>query len=102
VIEPLTAERLEERGRALGAWLAAGLSIERLIRLDRAVRRGTRSDWPGRESGPEVRQGIPDLDLPDRPPPDPDPPPPGWQRVTVCARCGAEPAGCGCRDDLDG
>jgi hypothetical protein len=56
--------RLHERGTALGAWIDAGGSVDRLADLDRAVRRGRVTDWPGREPGPEVRNGIPDLDLP--------------------------------------
>jgi hypothetical protein len=59
----LDSERLHERGRALGAWLDAGGSVDRLAALDRAVRRGWVTDWPGREPGEEVRNGIPDLDL---------------------------------------
>jgi hypothetical protein len=58
-------ERLHERGVALGEWIAARGSVDRLAALDRAVRRGRVTDWPGREPGPEVRNGIPDLDLPD-------------------------------------
>jgi hypothetical protein len=39
-------------------------SVDRLAALDRAVRRGRATDWPGRDAGPELRNGIPDLDLP--------------------------------------
>jgi len=60
--------RLHERGVALGKWIDLGLSVDALAGLDRNVRRGRVTDWPGRESGPELRNGIPDLDLPDRDP----------------------------------
>jgi hypothetical protein len=60
--EPLSAERLEERGRALWNWIDAGGSVDRLAHLDREVRRW-RSDWPDRPPGePERRNGIPELD----------------------------------------
>jgi hypothetical protein len=72
-------ERLHERGAALGAWIDLGLSVDALADLDRDVRRGRVTDWPGRDPGPEVRNGIPDLDLPDR---DPE----AW-------RCGPGPEG---------
>jgi hypothetical protein len=61
-------ERPHERGVALGHWIDAGCSVDALADLDRHVRRGLVTDWPGREPGPEVRNGIPDLDLPDRDP----------------------------------
>jgi hypothetical protein len=61
----LDFERLHERGTALGDWIDAGCSVDRLADLDRDVRRGLVTDWPGRGPGPEVRNGIPDLDLPD-------------------------------------
>jgi hypothetical protein len=64
----LDFERLHERGAALGVWIDAGCSVDRLAALDRAVRRGRVTDWPGRDPGPEVRNGIPDLDLPDADP----------------------------------
>jgi hypothetical protein len=62
-MSPLDSERLRERGTALGAWIDAGCSVDRLAALARAVRRGRVTDWPGREPGEEVRNGIPDLDL---------------------------------------
>jgi len=52
----LSFERLHERGQAAGAWIDAGGSVGRLAALDRAVRRGRITDWPGREPGPERRQ----------------------------------------------
>jgi hypothetical protein len=57
VIVPLRFERLHERGAALGAWLDAGLDLERLLRLDRRVRAARVTDWPGRRPGPEPRAG---------------------------------------------
>jgi hypothetical protein len=63
--------RLAERGAALCRLLAAGVAVDRLARVDRDVRHGRVTDWPGREPGPELRNGIPDLDVADRePPPD--------------------------------
>lgn len=59
----LDVERLHERGRALGAWLDAGGDVDRLAALDRRVRHAQTTDWPGRAPGPEVRNGIPALDL---------------------------------------
>ena len=58
-----TIERLVERGQALLAWEGAGGSVGRLVALDRVVRHGQLTDWPGRDPGPEPRQGIPDIDL---------------------------------------
>jgi hypothetical protein len=56
-------ERLAERGAALARWLAAGGDVDRLCRLDRAVRRARTTDWPGRPAGePELRNGVPELD----------------------------------------
>ena len=52
----LTAARLEERGRALYRLLATGASLDRLAALDRAVRRGRVTDWPGRS--PETADGT--------------------------------------------
>jgi hypothetical protein len=60
----MTAERLRERGQAMLDWQAAGGSVDRLARVDRWVRRAGTTDWPGRRPGPELRNGIPDLDLP--------------------------------------
>jgi hypothetical protein len=101
--EPLTFERLHERGVALARWLDAGGSIDRLCRLDRRVRAGRCSDFPGRGAGAELRaSAIPELDVPEA---DPEPPP-GWRRALRCARCGRAVAGiglvCGCWGDLDG
>jgi hypothetical protein len=79
----MTTERLRERGRALLAWEAAGGSVDRLAVLDRRTRRGLRTDWPGRGPGEEVRNGIPDLDLPD---PEAD----DWRIRVRCARCGRD------------
>jgi hypothetical protein len=62
VTAPLTAERLEERGRALWTWIGAGGSVDRLTRLDRRVRRGARTDWPAPWPGYERRVGVPELD----------------------------------------
>jgi hypothetical protein len=59
------AERRRERGRALRAWVEAGGDVGALADLDRRVARAAATDWPGRRAGPEPRQGIPDLDLPD-------------------------------------
>ena len=62
----MTAERLTERGRAYLEWARAGGDLGRLVGLDYDVRVLARvTDWPGREPGPEVRNGIPDVDLPD-------------------------------------
>jgi len=59
-MNPLTFERLHERGAALGTWIDARGSISRLVALDRDVRRGRCTDWPGRPPGPERRQDVPD------------------------------------------
>jgi hypothetical protein len=64
----MTTERLAERGKAILAWEAAAGDVDALARVDRRCRRGLVTDWPGRDPGPEVRNGIPDLDLPDRDP----------------------------------
>jgi hypothetical protein len=61
-VTPLSAERLAERGAALARLLDAGVSVDRLCALDRAVRHGRRTDWPGRRGPEEPRQGIPELD----------------------------------------
>jgi hypothetical protein len=63
----MTTERLVERGSAILAWQAAGGDVGKLARLDRAVRKADprTTDWPGRRPGPEVRNGIPDLDWAD-------------------------------------
>jgi hypothetical protein len=79
---PMTAERLEERGRALYAWQDAGADVDRLIRLDRLdrlVRRARRTDRPQRRSGqPEWRA-------------DPSIPGPGrWRRSGWCPDRGRE------------
>lgn len=42
----MSTARLVERGRALGAWEAAGGSGGRLVLLDRKVRIGACSDFP--------------------------------------------------------
>jgi hypothetical protein len=52
--EPLSFARLHERGVALGRLLDAGVRVDRLARLDRLVRRGFYTDWPGQRS-PGVR-----------------------------------------------
>jgi hypothetical protein len=54
----MTVERLHERGRALGAWIDAGGSTSRLIKLDCRVRRGECSDWPGRSAEEPERRGV--------------------------------------------
>jgi hypothetical protein len=51
----LTAERLRERGAALGACEALGGRTGRLVWLDAAVRGARFTDWPGRPPGPEPR-----------------------------------------------
>ena len=56
----MTAERLHERGRALGALIAAGVSTVKVIRLDCRVRRAEVTDWPGRTAEqPERRVRTP-------------------------------------------
>lgn len=56
----LTFARLHERGSALGAWIDARGSVDRLAALDRAVRRGRITDWPGRTAEePEIRWSTP-------------------------------------------
>ena len=77
---PLSFERLHERGCAIAQWLGAGGSLDRLAALDRRVRRAAVTDWPGRPSGPEPRWP--------------------WETAYRCARCGADPRGCGCWSDL--
>jgi hypothetical protein len=62
MLEPPSFSRLHERGCALARWLELGLSVDRLAALDRAGRRGKRTDWPGRAPGEERRVGLPDLD----------------------------------------
>jgi hypothetical protein len=52
------AEAEAERGAALYRLLAAGVSVDRLARLDRRVRHAACSDWPGRPPGPEPRRGA--------------------------------------------
>jgi hypothetical protein len=47
---PLTSERVTERGTALARWLAAGGDVDQLLQLDRRVRRGLLTEWPGRET----------------------------------------------------
>jgi hypothetical protein len=61
----MDVERRRERGRALRTWVEAGGDVGALADLDRRVARAAATDWPGRPAGPEPRQGIPDLDLPD-------------------------------------
>ena len=51
----MTAERLEERGRALWDFERQGGDFVRLVAMDRKVRHARRTDWPGREPGPETR-----------------------------------------------
>lgn len=58
-----TVDRLVERGHAILAWERLGGSIDRLARLDYAVRHARTTDWPGRPWADERRQGIPALDL---------------------------------------
>jgi hypothetical protein len=58
-VTPLTAERLRERGAALGAWEASGGRTGRLVWLDGRVRAAQRTDWPGRPPGPEGRTTAP-------------------------------------------
>jgi hypothetical protein len=61
----IDVERRRERRRALRAWVEAGGDVGALADLDRRVAHARATDWPGRPAGPEPRQGIPDLDLPD-------------------------------------
>lgn len=85
MIAPLTFERLHERGAALFALQDAGANIDRLVRLDRLVRGGACTDFPGRLCGADSR----------------DVPPPPMR--LVCARCGGDdPGACGCWSDLGG
>jgi hypothetical protein len=89
---PMTTERLAERGRALLAWEAAGGAFDRLVALDCRVRRGARSDWPGRTARcPEWRAGAPPWAWP------PGSEPPGWRWAPVCH--GPHGPGCGCEGD---
>jgi hypothetical protein len=70
VMVPMTAARLKERGESLSAFERLGGRAGRLVWLDEQVRAGRRTDWPGRGAGPELRNGIPDLDLDPADPPD--------------------------------
>lgn len=55
MVEGLTLARLHERLAALKEWRRLGGSAEALAELDRRVRHGRRSDYPGRGSGAEAR-----------------------------------------------
>jgi hypothetical protein len=63
MIVPMTTERLKERGEAIWAWERLGGRTGRLVWLDEQVRKGRRTDWPGRPRGTEPRtrddQGAP-------------------------------------------
>jgi hypothetical protein len=61
-VTPLSAERLQERGRALGAWEAAGGRLAPLLRLERRVRSGRVTDWPTRAAGEPERRVRPPAD----------------------------------------
>jgi hypothetical protein len=78
VIAPsMSLERMVERGKALAALEDAGVDASALIDLDRNVRAGLVTDWPGRPGGPEPRWP--------------------WEVATLCARCGDDdPGACGC------
>jgi hypothetical protein len=76
----LTAARLHERGVALLRWERLGGDVEALCRLDRAVRAGRRTDFPGLATeaplGFEPRQQ--------------------WAQILRCDVCGATIADCAC------
>jgi hypothetical protein len=88
----MTAERLAERGKALLTWEGAGGDIGALADLDRGVRTGRYSDFPGRTVRcPEWRQAAPPWAWPQ------GSEPPGWRWVPVCY--GPHGPGCGCEGD---
>lgn len=55
MIAGLSQARLMERLAALREWQRSGGSADSLGELDRKVRHGQRSDFPGRGLGAEVR-----------------------------------------------